>query len=118
MQMTCVSAPSPNSEHNRRTPVHGVLAPCAHQVTASALNVSISTHSGVLTDGDAVQLTWGNTYAGRRLAKALRPDLKASSPLSGRCSAGRVSHLYLGSFNVQKGFNYHHRRRLSAEVTP
>jgi hypothetical protein len=33
--------------------------------------------------------------AGRRLAKALRPARRPSSPRSGRCSAGSVSHLYL-----------------------
>lgn len=44
---------------------------------------------------DAIPGTWGSTYAGLRLAKALRPARSASSPLSGRCSAGRVSHLYL-----------------------
>ena len=39
--------------------------------------------------------SWGSTMAGRKFANAFRPDLKASSPRSGRCSAGNVSHLYL-----------------------
>mmetsp|Transcript_1316 Transcript_1316/g.3105 ORF Transcript_1316/g.3105 Transcript_1316/m.3105 type:complete len:206 (-) Transcript_1316:94-711(-) len=38
--------------------------------------------------------SWGNTWAGRRFAKAFSPERRPRSPRSGRSSGGMVSHLY------------------------
>jgi len=40
-------------------------------------------------------ISCGNTLAGRRLANTPSPDRNPSRPCSGRCAAGRLSHLYL-----------------------
>jgi hypothetical protein len=46
--------------------------------------------------------TCRGTMAGRRFANALRPARRPSSPRSGRCSAGSVSHLYLRAVRAHR----------------
>jgi len=40
-------------------------------------------------------MSCGSTLAGRRLANTPSPDRSPNRPCSGRCAAGRLSHLYL-----------------------
>lgn len=56
-----------------------------------------------------------STVAGRRLANAVSPARSASSPRSGRCSAGSVSHLYL---QESDGVHEHRRLKLVAPARP